>query len=156
MRDARNDEKIEENEKEKRSKNIIIHGAVEVGENPEKIKKEDSEYAKQIFAKIGVQFTPTLVTRLGKQNESRTRPIKITMKTKEEKSNVKEKLGRLKGTERYFGKISIKDDYTTSEREEIKLLTERAKEQSAHNPGRVFKVRGNTKNGWRVVSFQRK
>ena len=138
--------------KEKRLKNIIIHGAVEVGENPEKIKKEDSEYVKQIFAKIGVQFTPTLVTRLGKQNESRTRPIKITMKTKE----VMENLGRHKGTERYFGKISIKDDYTASEREEIKLLTERAKEQSMHNPDRVFKVRGNSKNGWRVVSFQRK
>ena len=78
------------------------------------------------------------------------------MKTKEEKSNVMENLGRLKGTERYFGKISIKDDYTASEREEIKLLTERAKEQSAHNPDRVFKVRGNSKNGWCVVSFQRK
>ena len=60
------------------------------------------------------------------------------------------------GTERYFGKLSIKDDYTASEREEIKLLTERAKERSAHNPDRVFKVRGNSKNGWRVVSFQKK
>ena len=97
MRNARNDEKIEENEKEKRSKNIIIHGAVEVGENPEKIKKEDFEYVKQIFAKIGVQSTPTLVTRLDKQNESRTRPIKITMKTKEEKSNVMENRWEQKG-----------------------------------------------------------
>ena len=65
-------------------------------------------------------------------------------------------LGRLKGTERFFGKISVKDDYTTQERENIRQLTNRAKMQSNENPDRIFKVRGDSKNGWRVVSFLRK
>ena len=65
-------------------------------------------------------------------------------------------LGRLKGTERFFGKISVKDDYTTQERENIRQLTDRAKMQSNENPDRIFKVRGDSKNGWKVVSFPRK
>ena len=155
MRDARNDEKIELTEKQRRATNIIIHGAEEVGENPNGIKKEDLEYVKQIFTKIGVSSTPTSITRLGQPNESKSRPLKIVMKSANEKADVMKNLGRLKGTERYFGKISVKDDYTSSEREEIRLLTERAKKETAENPEKVFKVRGNSKNGWRVVSFQK-
>ena len=156
MRDARNDEKIEGSEKQKRAKNIIIHGADEVGETHDKIKKEDEEYIKQIFMKIGVTHEPILVTRLGRPSESRSRPIKIVMKSKEDKDNIMKNLGRLKGTERYFGKISVKDDYTTNERDEIRLLTERAKKQNVENPERIHKVRGDSKNGWRVVSFPKK
>ena len=91
-----------------------------------------------------------------KSIEFKSRPLKIVLKSAAEKANVMKNLGRLKGTERYFGKISVKDDYTTSEREEIRLLTERAKKETAENPEKVFKVRGNSKNGWRVVSFQKK
>ena len=153
MRDARNDEKIEESEKERRSKNIIIHGAEEVGENPENIKSEDNQYVSEIFKKLGVTSKPSLITRLGQPNDSKSRPIKIVMNTKADKEKVMKSLGRLKGTERYFGKISVKDDYTTQERECIRLLTERAKKQTNENPERIFKVRGDSKNGWRVVSF---
>ena len=153
MRDAKNDEKIEENEKERRAKNIIIHGADEVGNNPEEIKKEDANYIREIFKKIAVPIEPLMITRLGEPTESKSRPIKIVMKSKADKDKVMKNLGLLKGTERYFGKISVKDDYTTQEREGIKLLTERAKKQANENPERIFKVRGNSKNGWRVVSF---
>ena len=65
-------------------------------------------------------------------------------------------LGRLRGTERYFGKISVKDDYTSNERDQIKALSEQAVKQSEGNSERIFKVRGNPKNGWRIVSFPRK
>ena len=153
MRDARNDEKIEESEKERRSKNIIIHGAEEVGNSPDDIKKEDSQYVKELFKKISATSEPSLITRLGEPKESKSRPIKLVMKTKADKEKVMKNLGRLKGTERFFGKISVKDDYTTQEREEIRLLTEKAKQQSTDNSDRIFRVRGNSKNGWKVVSF---
>ena len=78
------------------------------------------------------------------------------MKTKADKENVMKNLGHLKGTERFFGKISVKDDYTTHEREEIRLLTERAKNLTTDNPDKIFKVRGNSKNGWKVMSFPKK
>ena len=156
MREAKNDEKVEENEKEKRSRNIIIHGADELGNNQEEIKKEDTQYISEIFKKVGAPVEPVSITRLGEKSKSKNRPIKIVMKNKTDKDNVMKNLGRLKGTERFFGKISIKDDHTTQERENIRLLTERAKAQAIENPDRVYKVRGDSKNGWKVVSFLRK
>ena len=96
--------------------------------------------------------------RLGeakKENESRRRPIKIIMKSNADKDKVMKNLALLKGTERYFGKISVKDDYTTNEREQIRALTKQAEKQSEDSPDRIYKVRGNSKNGWSIVSFPR-
>ena len=156
MREARNDEKIEESEKQRRSNNLIIHGAEEIGDTQDDIKKGDAGYIKEIFAKIGVEATPVSIARLGEPKDTKKRPIKIVMKSQEDKDKVMSSLGRLKGTERYFGKISVKDDYTTNEREQIRMLTEEAKQKSEGSPDREFKVRGNSKNGWRVVSFLKK
>ena len=159
MRDARNDEKLEESEKQKRARNIIIHGAEEVGESPEVVKKEDEGYIKEILAKIGVEATPATIMRLGeakKENETRHRPIKIVMKSKEDKDKVMKNLGRLKGTERYFGKISVKDDYTSNEREQIRMLTQQATKQTEESLDRTYKVRGDSKNGWHIMSFPKK
>ena len=65
-------------------------------------------------------------------------------------------LGKLKNTERYFGKISLKDDYTSNERDQIRLLTNEAAKKRTENPERDFRVRGDSKNGWRIVSFPKK
>ena len=156
MHEARNEEKLEENEKKKRASNIIIHGAQEIGDTPNDINESDSGYIKEFFTKLGVGVAPSSITRLGESKDSKCRPIKIVMKTKEDKDKVMANLGRLKGTERYFGKISVKDDYTSNERDQIRKLTEEAKKLSEDNQEKVFKVRGNQKNGWRVVSFLRK
>ena len=78
------------------------------------------------------------------------------MKSIEEKEVVMSNLGWLKGTERYFGRISVKDDYTTNERDQIRMLTDEAKKKGEENPDRAFKVRGNSKNGWRIVSLLKK
>ena len=137
-------------------RNIIIHGAEEVGDSPEEIKKEDAQYISEILNKIGSPVKPNIITRLGEKSIDKNRPIKIVLKCKADKDSVMKNLGRLKGTERFFGKISVKDDYTTQERENIRQLTDRAKMQSNENPDRIFKVRGDSKNGWKVVSFLRK
>ena len=65
-------------------------------------------------------------------------------------------LGRLKGTERFFGRISVKDDYTTNEREQIRMLTQQAAKQTEESPDRSYKVRGDSKNGWHIMSFPKK
>ena len=156
MHEARNEERIEVSEKKRRACNIIIHGAVEIGNSPEEIKKEDSGYVKEIFTKLGINLEPSSIQRLGNESQSKNRPIKIVLKNKEDKDKIMKNLNRLKGTERYFGKISVKDDYTSTERGQIRLLTEQAKKLSTENTDKIFKVRGNSKNGWRVVSFQKK
>ena len=156
MRAARNEDKIEESEKQRRANNIILHGAEEIGDSPDDIKKADAGYIKEIFTKIGAKVAPTSITRLGAPREDGKRPIKLVMKSKEDKEMVMNNLGKLKNTERYFGKISLKDDYTSNEREQIRLLTTEAAKKQDENPERVFRVRGDSKNGWRIVSFPKK
>ena len=78
------------------------------------------------------------------------------MKSTEDKQKVMSNLGRLKNTERYFDRISFKDDYTSNEREQIRTLTNEAKKKSEESQERDFRVRGDSKNGWRIVSFPKK
>ena len=153
MIDARNDEKLEVSEKQRRACNFVIHGAEEVGESSEQIKKEDEGYIKEILTKLGVEAVPISITRLGENNEARSRPIKITMKTIGDQEKVMKNLKRLKGSENKFGKISVKEDYTTNERDQIRRLNVQAKKLNDENPEKIFKVRGDSKNGWRVISF---
>ena len=57
-------------------------------------------------------------------------------------------LRHLKGTEETFGKISVTDDFTVTERQKIKDFAEKAREQSKQDISRVFKVRGDPKTGF--------
>ena len=153
MQEAKNDEKIEQNEIERRQPNFIIHGAEEFGRNEEKIKDNDNEYISDILTKLGVTAKPLNVVRLGQRNESEMRPIKVVMKSKTDKQMVMANLRRLKGTTEEFGKISITEDYTVSQREQIKKFALLAKEKNNESGDFVYKVRGDPKNGLRLVPF---
>jgi hypothetical protein len=77
------------------------------------------------------------------------------MEFKKAKDDVMANLKRLKGSEEEFGKISVTDDYTASEREMIKDFSDRAKEQGKKDPTRVFKIRGDPKNGLRIIAYKK-
>ena len=152
----KNDDKIEESEAEKRSKNIIIHVAEEIGDNTEEIKKEDDGYVKEILKILGVKNTPASVTRLGNANDKKRRPIKVVMRSKEDKLYVMNNLTKLKGTQEHLGKISITDDYTTADWEEIRRWVKKAEAMSAEDAEKVYKVRGDPKNGMKLIWFPKK
>ena len=156
IRDVKNDDKIEDIEIEKRAKNIMIHGAEEVGDNSEDIRKEDEGYVNSILETLGVPNTLESVTRLGKANNEKRRPIKLVMKSKEDKMKVMSNLNKLKGTENDLGKISVTDDYTNTERDEIRRWVQKAQEKSAQDPENIYKVRGDPKNGMRLIWFPKK
>ena len=156
MQEARNDEKIEKSEQEKRSLNFIIHGAEEIGDDAETIKKNDEEYIKDILKKLGVKAEAERAIRLGQPNEAKMRTLKIVMKTEAEKEEVMGNLRKLKGTEWEFGKISVTRDYSSTEREKIKEYAAKAKAQGEQDPTKIFKVRGDPKNGLRIISYKRK
>ena len=59
----------------------------------------------------------------------------------------------LKGTVEGFGKISVTDDYTSHEREQIKSWVKIAAKKSEEDSDKVYKVRGDEKNGLRLVSY---
>ena len=58
MLDAENEKKVEENEQERRAKKVIIHGADEIGNNTDEIKKNDIEFLAHILRKIDVNSQP--------------------------------------------------------------------------------------------------
>ena len=80
MQKARNEEKVEEREKEKRSKNFIIHGLEENGEANGVMKINDAQVIKCLLERIGIRTQPESFTRLGKPTENKRRTIKVTMK----------------------------------------------------------------------------
>ena len=155
MQDAKNEEKVHEKEQERRAKNFIIHGADEVGNNIDEIKVNDIEYIAQILMKIGTNSKPESIARLGKPNETNKRTMKIVMNTRQDKERVMANLNKLKDTEEEFGKIRITDDYTNTEREQIRMWVKKAEEKSSSDTKRVYRVRGDPKNGLRLVSFLR-
>ena len=83
------------------------------------------------------------------------RVLKVVMKSEAEKDNVMANLRRLKGTEDDFGKISVTSDYTRSERDKINEFLTKATRQNEEDPTRVYKVRGDPKNGLRIISYKR-
>ena len=60
------------------------------------------------------------------REDAKVRPLKITVETEEEQQKVMENLKNLKGKQDYKG-ISIKEDYTISERQPIREYVEQAK-----------------------------
>ena len=144
MMSTRNEELAEEKDKKERSCNIIIHGK---DENKEE--KDDSEFVKNMINVIGCNVTPKSVTRIGRPDNNKKRPIKIILQNKQEKDKIMNNLRNLKDHNEFKG-ISITDDYTMSERQMIKEFATKAKEKSSLEPdgsNYVWRVRGTPKNG---------
>ena len=120
------------------------------------MQKQDAEYIDDILKHLGVHKKPENILRVGDPKKSNKRPTKVTMKTKVDKQTIMSRLNRLKGTIDDFGKISITEDYTQSERDLIKSWTEKAKEKSLNDNTHVYKVRGDPKNGLKIISFKKK
>ena len=78
------------------------------------------------------------------------------MKSKADKHAIMSRLNRLKDTEEEFGKISITEDYTQTEREMIKTWSAKAREKTAADKEYTYKVRGDPKNGLKLVRFKRR
>lgn len=154
--EAKNDDKVEESEQEKRATNFIIHGAEEFGETTAEMKALDNDYVDDILKQLGMHVTPESVIRVGASNESKSRPIKVTMKSKADKQKIMSRLSRLKGTEEEFGKISITEDYTKTERDLIKSWNANAKKKSSEDDKYDYKVRGDPKNGLRLIRVKKR
>ena len=65
-------------------------------------------------------------------------------------------LRKLKDTEDDFGRISITDDYTQTEREKIREWNDKAKAKTSEDADYTYKVRGDPKNGLSLISLPKK
>ena len=143
--------KLNAETEDRRELNIIIHGLVE----EENGKEYDREIIKQLFDTVGIQYAPcSSADRLGRKTTDRTRPIRLRMETHKEKGNFMSMLGKLKYGPEVFRKISITDDYTQEERNEIRQWVEEAKKRTKSGEGCIWKVRGSPTNGLRLIKMK--
>ena len=68
-----------------------------------------------------------VVATRGRRYKKYLKVLKVLMENKHEKDKVMSNLRQLKGTEMEFGKISVTEDHTIEERQEIKTWVEKAK-----------------------------
>ena len=69
MQEARNEDKVEEREQEKRSNNFIIHGLKEGDETNDELKKNDEEIIGRFLEKVGVPIKQDSESQMKTKNE---------------------------------------------------------------------------------------
>ena len=151
MNEDRNDQLVQERQRTLRSANLIVHGVAETnGVDSQK----DEEFVDALFEKIGINSTPDSITRLGKAETSKIRPLRIKLANENEKEKVMSRLSNLKDAEPRFKQVSITPDFTQEEREIIRSWVDKAKEKNRTENGNfVWRTRGSPKNGMRLVRF---
>ena len=154
IEETKNEELVQKKEREARSQNVIIHGLPEEANTPEG-KEADKKTIKEFLEIIDVASEPQSITRIGDRNDVRCRPIKLIMVNNHEKDLIMSNLVKLKEAPDKFKRISVTDDYTAKEREEIRKMVVEAKNKTAleGNGKYVFKVRGTPKNGLVIRRF---
>ena len=143
----KNEELAEEAERKSRSNNIIIHGKSETGPADDKFFTENLMKELQIGS-VGIKQ----IERIGQKTEetsTKKRPIKLILKSEDEKDKILNNLRNLKDKILYKG-ISITPDYTQSERILIKDFREKAKSKNLvedeNETNYIWRVRGSPKN----------
>jgi len=156
IRESLNKELIQETERSKREKNIIIHGIAECDETEKENEDHDELFITSLLRIIGANVKPLTIDRLGKPNAGKRRPVKLVMSTTEHKDQVMSRLVNLKNAEDKYKIISVKDDYTFEERDIIKQWIHKANEKNKKENTTDWKVRGSPKNGLRLVKVTKR
>ena len=84
------------------------------------------------------------ITRIGKKEATKVRPLKISLSDAEDKSRIFKRLKRLKDADQKF-QVSVTADLPPEDRNAIKIKVEEAKtkEKNQNEGGRwIFRVRG--------------
>ena len=90
IRYSKNEEIVQEREREKRSSNLIIYGMSEISEGDPKVHDRDFVYS--FLDTIGVAMRPKQIIRLGKANADKKRPVKLMMENDDDKNTIMSRL----------------------------------------------------------------
>lgn len=144
IKKARKEEVIEENDRLRRSNNVIIHGVPE-----ETLYRSDQKWVSQLIENLHILVRIKQVSRIGKKEIGKMRPMMVALKDENEKFKFIGSLSALRGLSEYIG-ISIKEDFTLKERITIKTLSKEAKEKNETEKllGQVWRIRGTSKSGF--------
>ena len=87
IKEARNEQLVQEREMKARSTNLIIHGVVE-REESDSPGKEDKVFVTSFLEAIDVKVKYKTIMRLGKPESNSKRPIKVVMNNEREKDKI--------------------------------------------------------------------
>ena len=143
---AKNEELAEEREKNFRLNNIIIHGFEEANEDQS---TNDEVLINKLISDLSIGSIQTkTITRLGQHSEDKSRPIKVSFNSLNDKDKIMNNLPNLK--DKGYKGISITHDYTLTERKMVKDFVNQARkanENEKSNSDKFWVVRGSPKNG---------
>ena len=151
-RAAKMEDLEEENQKRIRQNNIIIHGKTERESTPDEAStttEEDSTFVHALLKELCVGAVKAKsLARIGNKGTEKTRPLKVTFNSESDKLKVMNNLKYLKGKSEFNG-VSIKEDFTISERNMIRDYVRQANEKNeieSIESEYVWRVRGSPKN----------
>ena len=150
MLETKHEEITEELDRKSRVNNLIIHGKQEFNAT------DDEAFAKNLFKDLQVEtITIQQIERIRQNNDLQRRPIKLVLKSEEDKKRVFDNLKHLKDRTQYTG-ISVTYDYTQRERS-MKKFHDEAKESNNEMEDNIFvwKVRGTPNRGLFLKRFMR-
>ena len=103
---------------------------------------------------IGYTTQPKNVERIGNRRERKYRPIKVTLASSSDRDFILRNMFKYKDSANFseaFGRLSVREDLTTEERQRRRSLIEKATELNNSNSDQHVVIRGSTKTGWRLV-----
>ena len=146
MAAAKNEDLAEEREKNYRLSNLIIHGMEESDDDQS---NNDEVFIKQFINDLQIGKIETKsINRIGQKCEGKKRPVKVVVQNSADKTKIMNNLSNLKN--KGYNGISVKDDYTMTERNMIRDFVEKAKLANANemqDSDKMWVVRGTPKNG---------
>ena len=151
IKEAWREQEAEENDKMRRSLNVIVHGV------PEQEQKDDKLWVEGLINDTHSRVAIKNVARLGKPSQEKKRPLLVCFSSEKEKTTLLGNLSSLKGMEKYMT-VSITEDLTPDERKTLKKLSDQAKERNMTDSSETekWRVRGNSKNGFFLIKIQSK
>ena len=157
MRTNKNDELVQEQERQRRGNNIIVHGmSEELNDANVPLKSQDDYFITSLMEILEVDKVPTSIVRLGKPESGKNRPVKLTLKCADDKEQIMSNLKKLKNADAAYHRLSIRDDYTREERDLVRKFVQDAKQKNETENTTAWKVRGTPKNGLRLVKITKR
>lgn len=101
IKETKNDDLVQEKERELRSANLIVYG---IKEEPINAKEHDEKFVSSFLDTIGVSVRPKQIIRRGGgiPNDANKRLVKVVMNNKDDKEAVMARLGNLRNAEEIY------------------------------------------------------
>ena len=158
VKQAFQDQRNEENDREERKKNIILYNAPErTEETHAERQKKEKEFVVELLTAVGVTTEPKAITRLGRYKktedgqEAKIRPIRVVLDSHEVQDEVMKNTPKLKEAQDPLNSVYLAYDMSYDERQSQKEMVSIAKDKTANDPNYDFKIRGPP---WKLVEVK--